>query len=141
MLEVTDTFSSLLTAKLLSVNAGALVVTDIIISHLGNARESVLRFLHRLSDEPGIDFDYAVAHSERETGFHVSDTFEANTLSGLFMTRLERMPQMGDSITEGSYRLTVKAVKDHHVEAVLIEAITTAQDLEDKDTGSNGGKK
>jgi CBS domain containing-hemolysin-like protein len=40
----------------------------------------------------------SLADAERETGFHVSDTFEANTLSGLFMTRLERMPQIGDCI-------------------------------------------
>lgn len=51
------------------INAGALVVTDIILSHLGNARESVLEFLHNLCAEEGIDFDHDVAHSERETGF------------------------------------------------------------------------
>ena len=51
------------------INAGALVVADMIISHLGNARQSVLEFMHKLCDEPGIEFDHAVAHSERDTGF------------------------------------------------------------------------
>ncbi len=51
------------------INAGALVVTDIILSHLGNARQSVLDFMQRLTGSPGIDFDHAVARSERETGF------------------------------------------------------------------------
>lgn len=51
------------------INAGALVVTDIILSHLGNARQSVLDFMRLISDEADIDFDHAVAHSERETGF------------------------------------------------------------------------
>lgn len=51
------------------INAGALVVADIILSHLGNARQSVLDFMHQLCGETGIDFDHAVAHSERETGF------------------------------------------------------------------------
>ena len=51
------------------INAGALVVTDMIISHLGDARRSLLDFIHKLSDEQGIDYDHDVAHSERETGF------------------------------------------------------------------------
>ncbi len=51
------------------INPGALVVTDIILSHLGNAHQSVLSFLRRLCDKPAIDFDHAVARSERETGF------------------------------------------------------------------------
>lgn len=51
------------------INAGALVVTDIILSHLGNARESLLQFLHILCHDSDIDFDHNVAYSERETGF------------------------------------------------------------------------
>lgn len=51
------------------INAGALVVADIILSHLGNARHSVLDFMHTLCSQSDIDFDHAVAHSERETGF------------------------------------------------------------------------
>lgn len=51
------------------INAGALVVTDIILSHMGNARESVLAFLNSLCRESDIDFDHDVARSERETGF------------------------------------------------------------------------
>jgi glutaminase len=51
------------------INAGALVVTDIILSHHGNARRSVLDFMHTLCRQADINFDHAVAHSERETGF------------------------------------------------------------------------
>lgn len=51
------------------INAGALVVADIILSHLGNARASVLDFMQVLCNNPDIGFDHAVAHSERETGF------------------------------------------------------------------------
>jgi len=51
------------------INAGALVVADIILSHLGDARQSVLEFMRQLCGEAEIDFDHAVAHSERETGF------------------------------------------------------------------------
>ncbi len=51
------------------INAGAMVVTDMILSHLGNARQSVLQFMRKLCDEASIEFDHAVAHSERDTGF------------------------------------------------------------------------
>ncbi len=51
------------------INAGALVVTDIILSHRGNARQSVLEFMDKLCNQAPIEFDHAVAHSERVTGF------------------------------------------------------------------------
>ncbi|MCB0077430.1 MAG: glutaminase [Anaerolineales bacterium] len=51
------------------INAGALVVTDIILSHFGNAQQSVLDFVRRLSQTDDLTFDAAVAASERATGF------------------------------------------------------------------------
>jgi glutaminase len=51
------------------INAGALVVTDIILTHLNDARQTVLDFVRRLADNPAINFDDAVARSEAETGF------------------------------------------------------------------------
>lgn len=51
------------------INAGALVVTDIILSRFGNARQSVLDFMHLLCGQTAVSFDPAVAHSERMTGF------------------------------------------------------------------------
>lgn len=51
------------------INAGALVVTDIILTHLHDARQTVLDFVRRLAGNPAIQFDDAVARSEAETGF------------------------------------------------------------------------
>jgi len=51
------------------INAGALVVTDIILSHRNDARQTVLDFVRLLANNPAIDFDHAVAHSEAATGF------------------------------------------------------------------------
>lgn len=51
------------------INAGALVVTDIILSHLHDARHTVLDFVRALAGKPQIDFDLAVAKSETITGF------------------------------------------------------------------------
>lgn len=50
------------------INAGALVITDVILSHLDNAIETLRDIVRALSGEPTIDFDLAVARSERETG-------------------------------------------------------------------------
>lgn len=63
----------------------------------------------------------SLADVERETGLEVADDLNANTLSGLFMSRLERMPKVGDTLVEGGYRLTVDVLKDRHVEKVRIE--------------------
>ena len=51
------------------INAGALVVTDIILTHRGNVRLSVLNFMDKLCNQAPIDFNHTAAHSERATGF------------------------------------------------------------------------
>lgn len=65
----------------------------------------------------------SLADVERETAFVPTDPVNVNTLSGLFMSRLERIPVQGDSITDGAYQFTVEAMKDHHVETVIITQI------------------
>lgn len=62
---------------------------------------------------------------ERITGYVVEDAFDANTLSGLFMSRLERMPFEGDVIVDNDYRFIVTKMKDRHVESVDIEHLQT----------------
>ncbi len=51
------------------INAGALVVTDIILSHLNNAQETVLEFVRKLANNKELEFDLAVARSEKTTGY------------------------------------------------------------------------
>lgn len=51
------------------INAGALVVTDIILSHLQDARQTVLEFVRKLAHNNSIAFDAAVARSEKTTGY------------------------------------------------------------------------
>ncbi len=50
------------------INAGALVVTDVILSALDNAIETVRDLLRGLSGSADVDFDLGVARSEQETG-------------------------------------------------------------------------
>lgn len=58
---------------------------------------------------------------ERMTGFHVNEDLDANTLSGLFMVRLGRIPEVGDEVIEGKFRFTVTELKDRRVALVKIE--------------------
>ncbi len=60
---------------------------------------------------------------ERTTGFPVPSEVEANTLSGLFAELLDRLPEKGDWVLIGGFRLTVLDMKDLHVEQVRIEEV------------------
>lgn len=51
------------------INAGALVVTDIILSQKSDAIQSVLAFIRTLANKDDINFDFRVAHSEAKTGW------------------------------------------------------------------------
>lgn len=51
------------------INAGALVVCDILISNLQNPKQDFLKFVQQLSDNPSIGFNKKVAESEKETGY------------------------------------------------------------------------
>jgi CBS domain containing-hemolysin-like protein len=64
-----------------------------------------------------------LADVERVIGFTVEDTFNANTLSGLIMHRLEKIPDIGDTVDELGYRFTVEKVKDHRVDEVRIDVL------------------
>lgn len=71
---------------------------------------------------------------EKAIGFMVPDDLDANTLSGLFMIRLERMPEAGDEITEHSYKLRVLSYEDRRVGRVSIEKISDHEAENDTST-------
>jgi len=55
---------------------------------------------------------------ERAAGLVVPPDVDANTLSGLFLARLERMPKVDDEIEEGTFTLRVLELSDRHVSRV-----------------------
>ena len=59
----------------------------------------------------------------RATGMTIPADVAANTLSGLFMQRLKRMPQVGDRLVEDGFELIVQGVEEHHVAAVDIRSV------------------
>lgn len=65
---------------------------------------------------------------ERITGFQVADNLDANTLSGLFMQNLSRMPEVSDRVEEGDFIFTVLSIEDRRVGRVVIEKRSVDQD-------------
>lgn len=51
------------------INAGALVLTDILISKWADPKQAALAFIRKLADEPEISFNEAVASSEATMGY------------------------------------------------------------------------
>ncbi len=59
----------------------------------------------------------------RITGIQPSNDVNANTLSGLFMQRLGRIPERHDMIEEDGYRLIVAEMADRRVQQATIQQI------------------
>lgn len=78
---------------------------------------------------------------ERIVGLKVDESLDANTLSGLFMQRLERMTEEGDTITEGDFLLRAISIEDHYAAKVKIEKILVpegpAEDAPDEEESSD----
>ena len=51
------------------INAGAIVIADVLMSHLKSPKEDFLKFVRQLANNPSIEYDKKVAHSEAVTGF------------------------------------------------------------------------
>ena len=51
------------------INAGALVVADVLVSNFTNPKAALLTFLHEITGDTSIDFDPVVAASERSEGY------------------------------------------------------------------------
>ncbi|WP_190808363.1 glutaminase [Flagellimonas sp. S3867] len=51
------------------INAGAIVVSDILVSNLKNPKADFLEYVRRIAGDDSIKFDESVALSERKTGF------------------------------------------------------------------------
>ncbi|MFC1665999.1 hemolysin family protein [Pseudomonadota bacterium] len=73
----------------------------------------------------------SLSDAERSIGLAVPDELDANTLSGLCMTALGDMPEIGDKVQKYGYRFTVQSVENYRVGKLLIEKL---QNLDDEQT-------
>lgn len=51
------------------INAGALVISDILVDQLKDPKQELLDFVRKITGDPDIDFDKTVAASEKSTGY------------------------------------------------------------------------
>ena len=51
------------------INAGAIVVCDVLMGHFSNPKKAILNFIRRLTDDDQIHYNERIAQSEKETGF------------------------------------------------------------------------
>ncbi|MDE0837795.1 MAG: hemolysin family protein [Kiritimatiellae bacterium] len=83
---------------------------------------------------------------ERALDIEFPDELDANTLSGLFMYRLGRVPAEGDVVEEQGYRFTIKSMDDMRVDLARIEKLEepgskTTDTQTDSDTPAASGDK
>ena len=68
-----------------------------------------------------------LADAERQLGLDLELGTSANTLSGLFMERLGRIPQVGDSLDLDGFRLKVEVAADRHAEKIAVFRIVDSR--------------
>jgi CBS domain containing-hemolysin-like protein len=68
---------------------------------------------------------------ERTMGIEFDEKVDANTLSGMFMYFLSRVPESGDSIETQGIRFTVESLNGRRVDLVKIEVIKSDSDSTD----------
>lgn len=68
---------------------------------------------------------------EREIGLHVPAQLDANTMSGLVMAQLARMPKVGEDLVVEGFRLEVLSLQDRRVGQVRVSRITEPPGDED----------
>ncbi|MEO0571379.1 MAG: glutaminase [Bacteroidota bacterium] len=51
------------------INAGAIVVADILLSHLKDPKREFVEYVRKIAGDPSINYDVKVARSEKRTGF------------------------------------------------------------------------
>lgn len=51
------------------INSGALVICDILVTHLEDPKAELLEFVRKITGNKEIDYDYTVAASEKSTGY------------------------------------------------------------------------
>lgn len=71
-----DTFNSLILLEMESgiprnpfINAGAIVIADVLVSHLKNPKEDFLTFIHQLTDDKSVQYDLSVFNSEKSVAY------------------------------------------------------------------------
>ncbi len=65
----------------------------------------------------------SLSDAQRTIGLVVPDELDANTLSGLCITVIGKMPSVGDAMTVYGYHFTIQGMEHHRVSKVLIQKL------------------
>ena len=79
-----------------------------------------------------------IADLERALDIKFPDELDANTLSGLFMVRMGRVPEEGDVVEEQGYRFTIQSMSDRRVNMTRIDPLDPDPASADGDTAGAG---
>lgn len=111
------------------VFAGIVTLEDLLEEIVGEIRdetddaeapEAVLQLSDDTWEADGL---VSLGDVERTTGLMVPDDLDANTLSGLFMQHLQRMPEEGEIIAVADYALQARSLIGRRVGRVMIERL------------------
>jgi len=116
---------------------GAVTMEDLLEEIVGEIEDetdtsTALSDIRQTSDNSWeVDGLVSLGDVQKVVGLSVPTDLDANSISGLFMERLARMPEVDDSIVEDNCELTVLSVKDRRVGMVKIVRVhvETAADV------------
>ncbi len=79
----------------------------------------------------------SITDLERVVGVDFDDSIESNTISGLFMNQLNRMPNAGDEVTEVGLRFVAVDIESNRVGQVHIFPLVPATPAADEPVGAD----
>ena len=120
--------------------AGAVTMEDLLEEIVGEIEDetdtTTVGKIRKISDnEWKTDGLISLGDLQKTVGLNVSADLDANSLSGLFMERLARMPEAGDELIEDQFRLTVLSVKNRRVGMVSVESLADDNESDQSDSG------
>ena len=105
---------------------GVLTMTDILESIAGELPDaSEIEGPNIVSREDGylVSGGLNLSQVRQQTGFPASATDDYQTLAGMVMSLLDRLPTIGDTLIWEGWRLTVTEVEERRVKRVLLSAL------------------
>ncbi len=121
--------------------AGIVTIEDLLEEIVGDIQDEYDREAPLIQSlEPGVYLVSGRANLDdlnRELGLKISDEDESYTLAGVLYSRLQRVPDVGDTLDLGDAHLEVLAVTDNRIDQVRL---MVKQPAEEKSTDEIGGQ-
>ncbi|HNP62753.1 MAG TPA: hemolysin family protein [Woeseiaceae bacterium] len=109
--------------------AGIVTLEDLLEEIVGEIRDEKDKSeasynVSQLSDASwSVDGGISISDAAREFGLVIESGSLSNTLAGLFMERLERIPEVGDTLETDGFRLTVEETSGRHATRISVRRL------------------